>query len=177
MRWRILWRPRKAAALKLRRRQGRESRPRYRLKRGWFHNPDPARRHPGRPTAANAAGGEMHPAPSVWCALAEGSMWAERPGFLPGETRGPSGGSGFTPCLAAGKFARSRPACGRSLCRSAMRQRVLYGPKGPVCCGDSLSDIPAAWVPIPPGSGAGQVPQRRPGPRAPPSIPVRGDGG
>ena len=31
-------------------------------------------------------------------------------------------------------------------------QRVLYGPKGPVCCRDSLSDIPAAWVPIPPGS-------------------------
>ena len=46
----------------------------------------PARRHPGRPTAANAAGGEMHPTPSVWRALAEGLMWAERPGFLSGET-------------------------------------------------------------------------------------------
>lgn len=29
------------------------------------------------------------------------------------------------------------------------------GRKARACCGDSLSDIPAAWVPIPPGSGAG----------------------
>ena len=84
--WRILRRPRKAAALKLRRRQGRESRPRHGIKGSRRHNPAPARRHPGRPTAASAAGGEMHPAPSAWCALAEGSIWAERPGFLPGET-------------------------------------------------------------------------------------------
>ena len=48
--------------------------------------PAHARRHPGRPTAADAAGGEMYPAPSAWCALAEGLMWAERPGFLSGET-------------------------------------------------------------------------------------------
>lgn len=82
--WRILWRPRKAAALKLRRRQGRESRPRHRIKGGCFILWPPARRHPGRPTAANAAGGEMHPAPSAWCALAEGLMWAERPGMLRG---------------------------------------------------------------------------------------------
>ena len=102
-------------------------------------------------------------------------MWAERPGFLSGETS--LAGVVFTPYLTVGKFARSRPACGHSLCCSAIRQRVLCGPKGPVCCRDSLSDIPAAWVPIPPGSGAGQVPQRRPGPRAPPSTIVRGDGG
>ena len=84
--WRILQRPRKAAALKLRRRQGRESRPRCRIEGECFILWPPARRHPGRPTAASAAGGEIHPAPSAWCALAEGLMWAERPGFLPGET-------------------------------------------------------------------------------------------
>lgn len=88
-------------------------------------------------------------------------------------TRPPPGG------IRAG---RPRPARQAGRCTppplpGAPWQRVLCGPKGPVCCGDSLSDIPAAWVPIPPGSGAGQVPQRRPGPRAPPSIPVRGDGG
>ena len=82
--WRILWRPRKAAALKLRRRQGRESRPRCRIEGECFIVWPPARRHPGRPTAASAAGGEMHPAPSVWRALAEGLMWAERPDLLQG---------------------------------------------------------------------------------------------
>ena len=94
--------------------------------KGTVHTSAPARRHPGRPTAANAAGGEMHPAPSVWCALAEGSIWAERPGVLPGfPVRHPGGmGTNTTRICSPGKFE-----------------------------------------------------QRRPGPRAPPSIPVRGDGG
>ena len=111
---------------KLRRRQGRESRPRCRIKGECFILWPPARRHPGRPTAANAAGGEMHPAPSVWCALAEGLTWAERPGLLPGfPVRHPGGiGTNTTRICSPGKFE-----------------------------------------------------QRRPGPRAPPSIPVRGDGG
>ena len=82
--WRILWRPRKTAALKLRRRQGRESRPRHGIKGNRSRRSDPARRHPGRPTAANAADGEMYPAPSAPTTGAEGSMWAERPGVLQG---------------------------------------------------------------------------------------------
>ena len=109
--WRILRRPRKAAALKLRRRQGRESRPRCRIKRGYFILWPPARRHPGRPTAASAAGGEMHPAPSAWCALAEGSMWAERPGLLRGfPVRHPgSMGTNTTRICSPGKFEQRRP--------------------------------------------------------------------
>ena len=73
--------------------------------------PAPARRHPGRPTAANAAGGEMHPAPSVWCALAEGSIWAERPGMLQGfPVRHPGGmGTNTTRICSPGKFEQRRP--------------------------------------------------------------------
>ena len=83
----------------------------------------------GRPQLVRQAG-ESPSAPSVWCALAEGFMWAERPGFLSGETS--LTGVDFIPCLAAGKFARSSPACGYSLCRAAIWQRALCGLKGPV---------------------------------------------
>lgn len=81
----------------------------------------------GRPQPVRQVG-ESPSAPSVWCALAEGFMWAERPGFLSRETS--LAGVDFIPCLAAGKFARSSPACGRSLCRAAIWQRALCGLKG-----------------------------------------------
>lgn len=86
-----------------------------------YFGPPPGGIRAGRPRPTRQAG-ESPSAPSVWCALAEGFMWAERPGFLSGETS--LAGVDFIPCLAAGKFARSSPACGRSLCCSAMRQRA-----------------------------------------------------
>lgn len=95
---------------------------------GIITRPRPGGIRAGRPQLVRQAG-ESPSAPSVWCALAEGFMWAERPGFLSGETS--LAGVDFIPCLAAGKFARSSPACGRSLCRAAIWQRALCGLKGP----------------------------------------------
>lgn len=88
---------------------------------GLITRPRPGGIRAGRPRPTRQAG-ESPSAPSVWCALAEGFMWAERPGFLSGETS--LAGVDFIPCLAAGKFARSSPACGRSLYRAAIWQRA-----------------------------------------------------
>ena len=48
-----------------------------------YFGPPPGGIRAGRPRPTRQAG-ESPSAPSVWCALAEGSMWAERPGVLPG---------------------------------------------------------------------------------------------
>lgn len=88
---------------------------------GIITRPRPGGIRAGRPQLVRQAG-ESPSAPSVWCALAEGFMWAERPGFLSGETS--LTGVDLIPYLTAGKFARSSPACGRSLCRAAIWQRA-----------------------------------------------------
>lgn len=49
----------------------------------------------GRPRPTRQAENESPPPPRTL--MAEGSMWAERPEFLSGETRDLSGGSGFNP--------------------------------------------------------------------------------
>ena len=55
--WRILWRPRKAAALKLRRRQGRESRPRHGIKGDVsYFGPPPGGIRAGRPRPTRQVG-------------------------------------------------------------------------------------------------------------------------
>lgn len=71
----------------------------------------PARRHPGRPTAASAAGGEMYPAPSAPTTGAEGLMWAERLDLLQGfPVRHPGGiGTNTTRICSPGKFEQRRP--------------------------------------------------------------------
>ena len=98
--WRILWRPRKAAALKLRRRQGRESRPRCRIKGECFILWPPARRHPGRPTAASAAGGGESLRPL--CLVRPGrGFHVGRKARIP-VWRDLSGGSGFYPVPGGG---------------------------------------------------------------------------
>ena len=114
MRWRNLWWPRKTAALKLRRRQGRESRPRCRIEGECFILWPPARRHPGRPTAANAAGGGESLRP----------LCLVRPGrglYVGREARCAAGipcptsrrhGYQYHPDLEPGKFPRGGPAQG-----------------------------------------------------------------
>ena len=113
-------RPWQAAALQLRREQGRESRSSPDAQKGRSHNPAPARRHPGRPTAANAAGGGVSPPPLERTILPEGSMWAGRP-----RSRLTCPTSAILiPWLGVGKFPGGGSAQERSLCLSANGQRL-----------------------------------------------------
>lgn len=83
-------------------------------KGGWFHNPDPARRHPGRPTAANAAGGGESLRPL--CLVRPGRGFhvgrkARHAAGIPCPTSRQHGYQ-YHPDLEPGKFPRGGPAQG-----------------------------------------------------------------
>ena len=134
--WRILWRPRKTAALKLRRRQGRASRPRCRIKGSR------SRRSGPRPAASGQADrgqrGRRGDVPRPLCAHhRRGGLYVGRKArFAAGIPCSTSRRHGYQyhPDLEPGKFPRGGPAQGPP-------STIVRGGWGWICGGWSFAPV------------------------------------